>query len=317
VFALQAYLKGSEFLDTVRTFTSLALIHLLAYPASRLLSAVPQVAATLGCFERIQHFLIRSEHATEDAGRTQLVALNQSNGLLGGDSGEIEPLFGNYNADDSHVNDIRISETMIMSQHANIAIPSGKIILKDLNLSVPRGSILCITGPVGSGKSILLKSLMGQISCLEGSIRLAESSEVVGYCAQTPWIPHGTIKDIICGLSSNDGGDFDTTWYHTVLEACALIRDIDSFTYGDATTVGSRAAKLSGGQKQRLALARALFPRPGLLFLDNVFSALDTSTKHSISERLFGPKGVLRSIGSTVLMVTYDGMCSWALYYRL
>jgi ATP-binding cassette subfamily C (CFTR/MRP) protein 1 len=243
VFALQAYLKGSESLDTVRTFTSLALIHLVAYPASRLLSAVPQVAATLGCFERIQHFLIRSEHVTEDTGKTQLVAPNQSNGLLGGHSGDIEPLFGNCNTDDNHVNDRRTSETMTMAQHANIAIPSGKIILKDLNVSVLRGSILCITGPVGSGKSILLKALMGQINCLDGSVSLAGSSKVVGYCSQTPWIPHGTIKDIVCGLSSDDGENFDTTWYHTVLEACALIRDIESFTHGGATTVGSRAAR--------------------------------------------------------------------------
>src|ERR1700761_8195970 len=61
VYVFQAYLKGSDSLDTVKAFTSLALITLVTYPASRVLSAIPNTARSIGCFDRIQEFLLRCE----------------------------------------------------------------------------------------------------------------------------------------------------------------------------------------------------------------------------------------------------------------
>jgi ATP-binding cassette, subfamily C (CFTR/MRP), member 1 len=307
VFAVEAYLRGSQSLDTVRAFTSLALIGLVSYPAARLLSAVPQVAASLGCFDRIQDFLVKSEQFSLKPFGKPLVrpsSLIDDDGDEGG--GEDAPLLSNGAAHDYNDLESRDPEAVITSTHADITLSSGKTIIEDLTLSISGRSLVCITGPVGTGKSTLLRALLGEVSYTSGTIRLADSLNGIGYCAQVPWIPHGTVKNVICGTSWAEGEDIDDQWYCTVLDACALSLDIDGFALGDGTIVGSRGATLSGGQRQRIALARAIFRRPGLLLLDNVFSSLDAATRIAISKRLFGSYGLFNTLGSTVVMVTYD-----------
>jgi ATP-binding cassette, subfamily C (CFTR/MRP), member 1 len=306
VFAIQAHINGSQSLDTVRTFTSLALIHLVSYPVSRLLSAAPAVASSLGCFERIQNFLIRSENNSDDANITRHTRLAESNGELPNGIRDSEPILRHDGSDDSSDIATRVGEMAIVVQNIDIALHSGKLIIRDLSLSIDKGSVLCITGPIGSGKSVLLKYLMGHIKVTHDCIKMADSIGDIGYCAQIPWIPQGTVKEIIRGPSILDDESFDVAWYRNVLNICALNPDLETFTYGDATTVGSRGRKLSGGQRQRLALARALYSRPNIFFFDSVFSALDNSTKQAILERLFGSHGLFKTMGATVIMVTYD-----------
>ncbi|KAJ8063041.1 hypothetical protein OCU04_008285 [Sclerotinia nivalis] len=75
-------------------------------------------------------------------------------------------------------------------------------------------------------------------------------------------------------------------------------------------SVGSSGAKISGDERQRLALARAITTRPAILLLDDVFSAVDETTKTSMREKLFGSKGILREQGTTIIRVTQDYKCS-------
>jgi ATP-binding cassette subfamily C (CFTR/MRP) protein 1 len=72
-----------------------------------------------------------------------------------------------------------------------------------------------------------------------------------------------------------------------------------------ATPVGSAGISLSGGQKQRLALARAVYARKEIIILDDVFSGLDAETEDHVFTRLFGTEGLLRQMGTTVLLVTH------------
>lgn len=72
-----------------------------------------------------------------------------------------------------------------------------------------------------------------------------------------------------------------------------------------ATPVGSAGISLSGGQKQRLALARAVYARKEIIILDDVFSGLDAETEDHVFTRLFGAEGLLRQMGTTVLLVTH------------
>jgi ATP-binding cassette subfamily C (CFTR/MRP) protein 1 len=210
----------------------------------------------------------------------------------------------------NHVNQQHIRhddlDVLIRFEHADISLDSGKRIIRDLNTSVLSGSVVAITGPVGIGKSLLLKAILKEASCTSGSINVTAYLSGIGYCSQHPWIPHGTIQSIICGTPVDGSKQTNDTWYESVINACDLAKDIQGFALGDATTVGSRGATLSGGQRQRIALARALYPRPSLLLLDNIFSSLDVRTKATISDSLFGHGGLLETLKSTVVMVIQD-----------
>jgi ATP-binding cassette, subfamily C (CFTR/MRP), member 1 len=307
VFAIQAYIQGSDFLDTVKIFTNLALINLVAYPAARLLSAVPLVAASLGSFQRIQEFLQSESVGTEFTKTSQLIPTFESN-VSEEYSSDVDRLL-DQPASDNHVNGLTIgSQEVLEAKNLDISTPSGQLLIKDLTFKIPRGSIICITGPIGSGKSTLLKVLLGHLKPTSGIVYTFTPLRGVSYCAQTPWIPHGTIKDVICRISSEVVGDqTDEDWYHSVIEACALSQDLDTFATGDTTIVGSRGMTLSGGQKQRVALARALYHRSNLLMLDDVFSSLDSTTKDMVIRRLLGRNGLFRMTNATVVIVSYEG----------
>jgi ABC-type multidrug transport system fused ATPase/permease subunit len=178
----------------------------------------------------------------------------------------------------------------------------NRFILHNLNLEFPNNSLTVISGPTGSGKSLLLAAILGEVDVLEGNITVPRAPPVdqrfdskataadwiipssIAFVAQTPWIENMSIKDnILFGLP------YDETRYNKVLSACALTQDLTLFDDGDQTEVGAQGISLSGGQKWRLTLARAFYSRAGILILDDVFSALDAHVgKHIYDNALMG-----------------------------
>ncbi|KAF3845737.1 hypothetical protein F7725_002815 [Dissostichus mawsoni] len=103
----------------------------------------------------------------------------------------------------------------------------------------------------------------------------------VGSVAYVPpaWIQNASLKDNILF-----GGERKESWYHRVLEACALLPDLDILPAGDSTRLGRRwcdehfkGLNLSGGQKQRVSLARAVYRKSDVYLLDDPLSAVDLS----------------------------------------
>ncbi|KKP03904.1 hypothetical protein THAR02_03992 [Trichoderma harzianum] len=165
-----------------------------------------------------------------------------------------------------------LSTDALVIHDASFAWLQGKVaILRNINLRVAHGKLLMVVGPVGSGKSLLMKSMLGEVAILKGYITLP----------------------------------FDEAWYSTVLHACAIDKDIERFTNGDLHAVGSGGINLSGGQKQRIALARAIYARRRLLILDDVFSGIDMETEGHIFHRLWGSNGLLRRLKVTVVLATH------------
>ncbi len=111
--------------------------------------------------------------------------------------------------------------------------------------NIQQGGFTLVLGPVGCGKSALLKALLGELSPFNGEIQI--TYPVVAYCEQSPWLPNGTIREVISGHS-----ELDEAWYQSVLRACALDRDAESWPDCDETLVGNKGVSLSGGQKQRI-----------------------------------------------------------------
>ncbi|KIW72199.1 hypothetical protein PV04_00411 [Phialophora macrospora] len=187
--------------------------------------------------------------------------------------------------------------------------------LRNLNLAFPKKELSVISGRTGSGKSLLLASVIGEAEILDGELIVPkpppsaerydaqanrknwviESS--IAFVAQIPWIENATIRDnILFGLP------LDNDRYQKVLSACALTKDLEMLQDGELTDIGANGINLSGGQKWRVSFARALYSRAGILVLDDIFSAVDAHVGRQLFEQaLTGELGQ----GRTRILVTH------------
>jgi ATP-binding cassette, subfamily B, bacterial CvaB/MchF/RaxB len=169
-------------------------------------------------------------------------------------------------------------------------------IFRDVDFTVERGQCCAITGASGCGKTSFLKVLMGLLPPIEGAVLVDECDirtlSVASYrrCVagvlQNDGLFAGSIAENICGFDDNPN--------LAEIEECAgraaIIDDIRRMPMGFETLVGDMGSTLSGGQKQRIVLARALYQKPRILFLDEATSHLDEPTEAAIADALRGLK---------------------------
>ena len=146
----------------------------------------------------------------------------------------------------------------------------------ELSLTISRGELLAVVGPVGCGKSSLLSALAGEMRMTSGAVAQGGS---IAYCPQYAWIQNATVRDNIVF-----GRKFNKQWYDSVVEACALRPDLEVLPHGDRTELGERGITVSGGQKQRLNIARAIYSNAEIVLLDDPLSAVDAHVGHHIFE---------------------------------
>lgn len=118
-------------------------------------------------------------------------------------------------------------------------------VLRDISIVIPKASLTVIRGPVASGKSTLLKTILGETVHSSGSIYVAGTS--IAYCDQDVWLQNKTVRDNIICFSK-----YDDEWYREVVRQTALHDDIQQWADGDQTVVGSQGITLSGGQRRRV-----------------------------------------------------------------
>jgi ABC-type multidrug transport system fused ATPase/permease subunit len=211
----------------------LSIISLITNPLAKLLSSVPNFVSCIGSFERIDAFADGSQSTLS----TEISANGDS-------SKKAENVF----IANVELTEVRSSQSNIIeADNVSFSVKPGENpILKGITIKIRPSILTVVTGKIGSGKSLLLLGLIGE---LQASGRLKLPTSGIAFCSQATWLINTTIRKNIVGPEDQE---IDSEWYEMVIRACALERDLHQLRDGDASIVGSKGLTLSGGQRQRV-----------------------------------------------------------------
>jgi len=184
-----------------------------------------------------------------------------------------------------------VSSSSIQFKNLDLAI-NDRTFLTNVNLDIPQGTTLGITGPTGSGKTLLVSLVARLMDPTKGAVSiggtdlrdipLADLRGMIGFAAQEPVLFSQTLEhNIGFGVAKPDKDLIG--W---AAEVAHLRDDVEGFPEQYQTLLGERGVTLSGGQRQRTAISRAIARRPAILILDDVLSAVDTQTEAAIMGKL-------------------------------
>lgn len=168
----------------------------------------------------------------------------------------------------------------------------SKAVFSELSLHIAPGESVAITGPSGVGKTTLMKVLCGLFEAESGCV-LADGVDIrqlgvnnyhkkIGCVMQDDRLFSGSIMENICGFTE----DIDVEWMVECAQASFIHDTIMEMPMGYETLIGELGEGLSGGQKQRIFIARALYRKPGILFMDEATSALDSESEDYVSQAI-------------------------------
>jgi ATP-binding cassette subfamily B protein len=199
---------------------------------------------------------------------------------------------------------------VVAARGLSFGYPGASRGIENVSLEIRRGEFVVVTGRVGSGKSTLVRALIGLLPAHAGQI-LWNGAPVAdpaaffvpprcAYTGQVPRLFSDTLREnILLGLPEEQA---DLT---AAVRAAVLEPDVAQLERGLDTLVGPRGVRLSGGQVQRAAAARMFVRDPELLVFDDLSSALDVETEAVLWERLRGQRASDRLSTPTCLVVSH------------
>ncbi|KAE8378325.1 P-loop containing nucleoside triphosphate hydrolase protein [Aspergillus bertholletiae] len=294
MFSFILFMTLNRRLTSAEAFSSLALFNCLRKPLNILPVVLTQLIDAWISVQRIETFLCTPDQEGTvhwDFGAATVV--NVVSGYFAWDAAHSQDLSMHNSTQDEFT--ILESEQLLSAEELRpVDALKPHSALQDINLTIHSGELIAVTGPVGSGKSALLSALSGQMVQLRGSITLGANAVL---CPQAPWILSGTVQDnILFGMPMRQ------SWYDKIIEACALLPDLEAWVDRDSTLIGEQGITLSGGQKQRISLARAIYSDTDLILLDDPLSSVDADVGHHIFTKAVC--GLLRS--KTRILVTHQ-----------
>lgn len=295
VVTLTAYAKSGRPIVASTIFTAISLFNQLRFPLFFYPMLIDSLANGKNSLRRISSYLSSQEI-------TPYVQTIPSS-----DRGSIQMTNGNF-----------LWSTSEAPKDGEVPPPQSPA-LCNVNLSVNPGEVVAVVGPVGSGKSALVKGLLGELAPVprmvvdKHSLHVGNDSGTdrplvvtegnPAYCSQEAWLPKGTIREAIVF-----GREFDDARYKAAVYDAGLDKDMaadGSGVLGDDTDVGEGGSSLSGGQRARVALARALYGDEGtkVFLLDDCLAALDASVGSMVFERITKR---FKATNSAAVIVTND-----------
>ena len=212
-------------------------------------------------------------------------------------------------------------------------------VLEDINLTVRKGELIVVVGPVGCAKTSLLMAVLGELNIIRGEVVVkrdklkvltTESASIPPLSGVTTWMQYAdedALEVARAALAEEQRGEgisycaqepwimsnslknnilfgkpFDEKKYQTVITSCALDTDLKELPNGDLTIIGDKGVNLSGGQRARVGLARALYADTSILLLDDPLSAVDAH----VGSHLFNEAICRHSSAATRILVTHQ-----------
>uniref|UniRef100_A0A6I8MXX3 Multidrug resistance-associated protein 1 n=2 Tax=Ornithorhynchus anatinus TaxID=9258 RepID=A0A6I8MXX3_ORNAN len=262
-FAVYMTIDENNILDAQKAFVSLALFNILRFPLNILPMVISSIVQASVSLKRLRIFLSHEELEPDSVVRCSVKN-------AGGNS---------------------ISVTNATFTWSRNDPPT----LTGITFAVPEGSLIAVVGQVGCGKSSLLSALLAEMDKVEGHVAIKGS---IAYVPQQAWIQNASLRENILF-----GRQPEERHYKQVIEACALLPDLEILPSGDWTEIGEKGVNLSGGQKQRVSLARSVYCDADVYLFDDPLSAVDAHVGKHIFEKVIGPKGLLRN--KTRILVTH------------
>jgi len=280
-FTCYALLQG-KVLTAADIFSVLSLFSTLRFPINDMGKLLGNAAQAYNALLRIGNYLDRDTSPQEtgqesssgdvdiDVADDVLLEVSGADFLIGGDASENEETVPD-STDDC---DADLQMIKVIDDDAHFS-------LVDVNFKIRRNKFYAIIGGVGSGKSSLVRALIGLMLPTDKNKSVKYNTKKISYSAQSSFIMNTSLKGNILF-----GAKFDKDKYSHVLRTCALESDLLLLPRGDQTEIGERGVNLSGGQKARVSLARAIYATSDVVFLDDPLSALDADTGRAVFQNL-------------------------------
>ena len=252
-FAVYVYIEKG-ILTAEKAFVSIALFNIMKYPFSVIPIFISSVVNYNISAKRISEFLNCEEF--DSSGYIRLLEQNDA-------------------------------DPNVEIQNGSFSWTPEEKVLKDIDLAVAKGKLIAVVGQVGSGKSSLLSSILGEVEKVCGKVK---THGKIAYVSQQAWIQNQSLRQNVLF-----GKHYRNEVYKKIIKACALETDIELLPASDLTEIGEKGINLSGGQKQRVSLARAVYENADIYLFDDPLSAVDAHVGKHIFENVIGPEGILKN----------------------
>ncbi|MCE5286236.1 MAG: ABC transporter ATP-binding protein/permease [Pelosinus sp.] len=252
-----------------------------------------QIASAFTQVELALSFFIKRYYSVNDASLSELQAVVERLTSFTDSMERIQEI------DTKSIRLLYTHDPSFVVNHLDVALPSGTVLLNNLNLRLKAGDTLLITGASGCGKSTLMKTLAGIWPLGQGTIQIPQKQSLL-FLPQKPYLPLGTLRDVI--LYPFERGANTAKRLREVMFMCQLGHLIEAL---DKTANWSQI--LSLGEQQRIAFARAILQQPKWLFLDEATSALDELTEQIMYNLLKDqlPEAAIISVGHRSSLTQY------------
>nr|XP_026495227.1 ATP-binding cassette sub-family C member Sur [Vanessa tameamea]XP_026495229.1 ATP-binding cassette sub-family C member Sur [Vanessa tameamea] len=308
-FTTHYYLENTITLNSINVFAGLALFNQLTIPLLILPVTIFMMIQAMVSTKRIKDFLeLPDSYNTRDDANDDSFTKQSTDNLyeafldvipednLLSEREEFDLNNDEENSCLSNVSIVHGQEYLIRFTNAAFSWKiKDNVWLEVDNLDIPPGKLIMLVGSSGSGKSLLLSAILGEMYQEKGEFNTNVHCST-WYAGQPPWLLEGSIRDNILMNSS-----WCPKRYARVLRATGLRPDLQLLPEGDDTLLGSYGTPLSGGQRVRLCVARALYSKARLIVLDEPLTALDATLAQHLVSRALIPAA--RS-GRTIILTT-------------
>ncbi|XP_033229901.1 multidrug resistance-associated protein 7 isoform X2 [Belonocnema kinseyi] len=272
VFTFIAYASLGHELDAKTVFTTMALLNMLIVPLNSFPWVFIGLTESWVSIKRIQRLLdlpeldVLSYYSDPPVG-VDILLKNTTFSTTGEFKKQISP------STSRDLSPVEAKGRVVKFEDEKSQVFS----LRNLEIVAEKGQLIGVMGRVGSGKSLLLDGILAEITKGEGLVAVSSLDSGFGFVRQNPWIQRGSIRENILF-----GKPYDHNKYKSVIKACDLTDDLNSFPKKDLTGVSEAGMTLSGGQKTRITLARAVYADKDIYLLDDILATLDVRVAKNI-----------------------------------